>query len=222
MLSLFRRHPVGATVNDCAARSVRRCQIGEPISPRGHRTIERRGERNRASADVFSGSNRLREGQQREQRVVQFVGVAHVGPRLGAHFRDGRRIEASDFRQHGLGQHAAHFDGARAALFERRIVEIGVGIGVEYFVRELRWHRRVDGDAANAALADRREDFAQAVDVHGLGEHVLHRFAHQRMIGNLDVAHDIFLAGERFGKDRREQIVGAHALNLRRNFLAAC
>src|SRR2546430_466695 len=41
------------------------------------------------------------------------------------------------------------------------------------------------------------------------------------MTGNLDIAGNVFLAGSNVGKDGRKQIVGAHALNLRRNFLAA-
>ena len=61
----------------------------------------------------------------------------------------------------------------------------------------------------------------QAIDVHRFGEHIFHHFAHQRMIGNLDFAFDVFLAGGHVGKYRSQQIVGAHALNLRRNFLAA-
>ena len=60
-------------------------------------------------------------------------------------------IEAADFGEHRFGQHAAHFDGAGAALFERRVVEIGVGIRVQNFVRELRGHGRVHGEAADAA-----------------------------------------------------------------------
>ena len=118
-------------------------------------------------------------------------------------------------------QDAAHLHGARAALFERRIVEIGVGIGVENFVRKDRRHGVSTARQRIAALRYVAEDVLQALEVQGLGEHVFHRLAHQRMIGNCDVADDIFLAGERLRKNRGQQIVGAHALNLRRNFFAA-
>ena len=74
----------------------------------------------------------------REKRVVQFVGVAHVGPGFRAHFGDGSGIKAADLGENGFGQHAAHFDSAGAALFEGSIIKIGVRIGVENFVRELR------------------------------------------------------------------------------------
>ena len=71
------------------------------------------------------------------------------------------------------------------------------------------------------AVCDAAQQRLQAIDVHRLGEHVFHDFVHQRMVGNLDVAFDVFLAGGHVGEDRSQQIVGAHALNLRRNFLAA-
>ena len=45
-------------------------------------------------------------------------------------------------------------------------------------------------------------------------EHVLHRLADERMIGNDDVADDIFLAGQRLRENGRQQIFRAHALNL--------
>src|ERR1035438_6260789 len=43
----------------------------------------------------------------------------------------------------------------------------------------------------------------------------------QRMVGNLDVANNVFLARGHVGEDRRHQIVAANALNLWRDFLAA-
>ena len=41
------------------------------------------------------------------------------------------------------------------------------------------------------------------------------------MIGNGDISNDIFLAGDGLRKHRGQQILGAHTLNLRRDFLAA-
>ena len=58
------------------------------------------------------------------------------------------------------------------------------------------------------------------VNIHRLGEHILHHFAHQRMIRNLPLALNIFKARRRIGKNRSQQIVGSHSLNLRRNFLS--
>ena len=42
------------------------------------------------------------------------------------------------------------------------------------------------------------------------------RLADQRMVGDLALARQIFRAGDLVGKDRRDQILGAHARELRR------
>jgi hypothetical protein len=56
------------------------------------------------------------------QRIVQFIGIAHVWPRFLLHLRDGCGIERSDFFEDRRGQHSPHFDGSRSAFFKRRIV----------------------------------------------------------------------------------------------------
>ena len=152
---------------------------------------------------------------------MQFIGVADVRPRLLLHLRDGCGIERADFFEHRGRQHSPHFDGAGAAFLERCVVEVGVRIRIENFVRELRRYRRIDGEAADSSLLDAAQDFGEPFDIERFGEYVFHHLAHQRMVGNLDVAFDIFLAGGDVGKDRSEKIVGAHALDLRRNFFAA-
>ena len=51
------------------------------------------------------------------------------------------------------------------------------------------------------------EHILQAFKIKRLGEHILHRLANQRMIGNFDVADDIFLAGYRLRENTpRQQI----------------
>ena len=40
------------------------------------------------------------------------------------------------------------------------------------------------------------------------------------MVGNLDIAFDVFVAGRHVREDRSQKIITANALNLRRNFLA--
>ena len=90
---------------------------------------------------------------QRQQRVVQLVGVAHVRPGVVLHLRDRRRVERADLRQHRLRQHAPHLHRPRPPLLERRVVQIGVRIGVQNLVRERRRHRRVDREALDAPVA---------------------------------------------------------------------
>ena len=64
------------------------------------------------------------------------------------------------------------------------------------------------------------QDAAEAVDVHGLVHDVFHDFFDEGMVGDFDVAFDVFKAGGNVGEDGGEQIVASHALNLRRNFFA--
>ena len=66
------------------------------------------------------------------------------------------------------------------------------------------------------------QDTLQAFDVHRFGKDILHHFADQRVIGNVDIArHEIFGACLLLWEYGRQQIIGAHTLNIRWNFLAA-
>lgn len=154
------------------------------------------------------------------EKVVEVVGVAEVGTGFFDDLGDGRWVKFAGFFEDGSGKGAAELDGAGAAFFEWCVVEEGVRVGVEDFVGELRGHGGIDGDGLDAAIADAFEDTAQAVDVHGLVHYVLHYFFDERVIGNLDVAFDVFKAGGDVGEDGGKEIVGAHALDLRRNLLA--
>ena len=46
-------------------------------------------------------------------------------------------------------------------------------------------------------------------------------WSHERMIGNLALADEVLGAGDLVGKHRGQQVLGAHALQLRRDLLAA-
>jgi len=160
------------------------------------------------------------EEDQGLEEVVEVVGIAEVGAGFFDDLRDGRGVELACLFEYGGGEGAAELDGAGTALFEWGIVEEGVGVRVEDLVRELGGHGGIDGDGLDAAVADAFEDVAQAVDVHGLIHYVLHYFFDERVIGNLDVAFDVFKAGGYVGENGGEKIVAAHALNLRGDLLA--
>ena len=78
----------------------------------------------------------------------------------------------------------------------------------------------IDGDGLDAAVADGFENAAEAVDVHGFVHDVFHDFFDEGMVGDFDVALDVFKAGGDVGEDGGEEIVAAHALDLRGNFFA--
>ena len=64
------------------------------------------------------------------------------------------------------------------------------------------------------------QDAIETLDVHCFSEDIFHHFANERVIGDSDVALDVFLACLRFGEHGGKQIVRTHALDRRRNFLA--
>ena len=163
----------------------------------------------------------LRQRNQGLKAIVQLVRIAHVEAGLFANFGNGSRVETSHFGKNCFGQSAAHFDGAGAAFFERGVVEVCERIGVENFVGELRRHGCVYGDATNRAIENFREDALQAGDVHRFGKRVFHDFANERVIGNAQLAFEIFRASGGIGKNGSEKIVRTHALDLRRDFFAA-
>ena len=68
---------------------------------------------------------------------------------------------------------------------------------------------------------DATEDALQRCEVHRLFEAVADRLVDQRMIGNLAIARDVLEARGRVRKHRGHQIVGLHALQLRRHLASA-
>jgi hypothetical protein len=64
------------------------------------------------------------------------------------------------------------------------------------------------------------QDFVEAFEVHRLLEDVAHDLVDEGMVGNLDVADDGLEARCGLGEDAGEQIVGADALDLRRDAFA--
>jgi hypothetical protein len=89
---------------------------------------------------------------------VQLIRVADVRPGVRDDLLDGVLIERADLGEHCLRQRPAKLHGPRPPFFQRRVIEIGVRIRVQNFVRELRWHRRVDRDALDAPIGDARQD----------------------------------------------------------------
>ncbi len=87
-------------------------------------------------------------------------------------------------------------------------------------MREDRGNGRIDRDALDFAGLDFRDDIDEAGEIHGFAEDVLHDFADERMVGDFDVAFDVFEAGGGLWEDRGEQVFPAGALDLRRDLLA--
>src|SRR5579883_186649 len=152
---------------------------------------------------------------------MQFIGVADDGPGFFGHLPDGGGVERADAGGIFDRKSTAELDGAGAALFEGRVVEVGIGIRVEDLVREGRWLWCVNGGDFERAIVDAFEKLDQAADVHRFMQTVRDRFVDERMIGNARFADKVFGARDLIGKDGGKQVVGAHALERRRNFFAA-
>ena len=112
-------------------------------------------------------------------------------------------------------------DGLRAALLQRRVVEIGVGPRRQHLERQRRRLGQVARDHADLAGLDAGEQALQALDVHRLGQAVGDRLVHQRMVGHLALADQVLGAGDLVGKDACDQVLGVHARELRRHLAAA-
>ena len=156
---------------------------------------------------------------EREQRVVQFVGVAHDGRRLVGHRLDRRGIEDAHAVRRRAPEQPAHLDRAGAALLEWRIVEIGERVRVEDLVRERGWGRRLDGDGRYRAALQPVEHLFEAVDVHRFVQAVVDRLADEHVVGDADRAGEVFRTGGLVREDGGHEIVGLHADDLRRDFL---
>ena len=73
------------------------------------------------SANAVAVSAPFRKRDQGLQHIVQFIGIAHIRPSLFANFRNRRRIEPADFREHRLrAACAASRRRERAVLPEER------------------------------------------------------------------------------------------------------
>ena len=182
-----------------------------PASPVEARGAPRRDQRLEEIAAAARRARRLGQRAEVEQQIVQLVGVARVGLRPRRPPRRSPSGSSPPMRSATVGgQPAAHADRARAALLERRVVEEGVGVGVQDLVRE---HATARASRARRVGSRPSRDRARArarrpVGVHRLGQAVAHRLAHQRVVGDLDgAAAVVVLAGGLRGEDRGEQVV---------------
>ena len=107
-----------------------------------------------------------------------------------------------------------------SALFQRRVIEKRVRLGIENLVRQRRRFREIESDALNRAALDPLEQTDQAVDVHCLDQTVFDRLVDQRMARNYPVACDIFQAGKLVRKNCSQEVFRFHALQRRRDSCA--
>ncbi len=163
-----------------------------------------------------------RHPHQSQQRIVQFVGIAHDRPGFAFHLLDRLGIQRADLAEQLGRQRPSHFDRAGPPLLQRCIVKKRIGVGIENLMRERRRRRRIDGETTNLLAFDRLQEGRESVEIHRLGQTITQGFRNQGMIGNLPrrpFARQILLAGNRVREDGGQQVLGFHPLDLRRHFL---
>ena len=125
---------------------------------------------------------------------MQLVGITNHGPRFFSHLRDRRRIERADSCGIIGRQRAAQLHGSGAPFFKRRIVEVRERIRIQNFVTERRRLRRIDGRDFERSFVHALQQAHHALHVHRFVQTIGDGFVHQRMIGNANLAFQIFRA----------------------------
>jgi hypothetical protein len=150
------------------------------------------------------------------QRFVHLVGIARVRPGLGAHRGDRLGVEGAEVVGAFRVAPAPALHGLGPPLFQRCVVEEGVGRGAEHFRRQRRGRRQVARVEAHRAALHAPQQGQPGVAVHGLVQAVVEGLLDQRVVGNLPLADDVLQA--RSGREHRgDQVLAAHALQLRRH-----
>ncbi len=161
------------------------------------------------------------QGAEHAERLVHLVGAARLRPCLLAHARDGLRVELADVVGALRIGVAPVLHGLRAALLQRRVVEEGIGPRVQGLERERRGRGQVARQHAHRAGLHAPQQREPAIGIHRVVQAVVQRLRDQRMLGDLALADDVLRACDLVGKDGREQILGTHALQLRRHLAPA-
>ena len=145
--------------------------------------------------------------RERQQGVMELVGVLRLGPGLLSHPRDGRGVERSQVGSRLRVEPAAHPHRLGAPLLERRVVEEGVRTRGEDLVSQRRRLRHVARHEEQLAALEAPQQPLEAGGVHGLFQAVAQRLGDQRMIGDLALADDVLQAGQLVGEHHRDQVL---------------
>src|SRR5207237_1995109 len=119
---------------------------------------------------------------------------------------DRGRIERANLARVGT-QRPSHLDGSRPSFFQRRVVEIGIGIRVEDFMRQRRWLCRIDRDCPDFTSGYAFEDMLQSIEIHRFVQAVSNRLLDEGMIWYANFARQVVAASGLVRKYSGEQIV---------------
>ena len=198
-------------INRCIAgreqqpcRTARLCQRGQPVGPA-------------AVARDF----RVGDDAQAAQAFVHLVRVARLGPGFLPHAVDRIRVEPAQVVGALRVGVAAALHRLGAALFNRRVVQVRIRPCIQGFGRERRRRGQVARDNRHLAGFKAVQQQHPALGVHRIVEAVVHGLCDQGMVGHRALAGQVLAARHLVREHRCQQILGLHALQLWRHFLAA-
>ena len=110
---------------------------------------------------------------------------------------------------------------AGASLLERRIVQEGIGLGVQDLLGERRGLGQITGDDPRLAARDLPEQAFQPLDIHGLAEAVAQGLLDQGVVRDLAPAGHVLETGGLIREHRGQEVVGQDALELRPDLVCA-
>ncbi|MNI15292.1 hypothetical protein D3C73_685880 [compost metagenome] len=161
------------------------------------------------------------DARQAHQGLVHFVDPAGRGPGFVAHGGNRLGVQGAEVVG-GLRVAPAPIEHCLGSTFlQRCIVEKGIGPGAENLRRQRRGRRQVAADQANVAAFHAPQQGQPALAVHGFVQAIVEGLFHQRMVGNLPFAGEVFHAGDLIGKHAGDQVFAFHPLDLRRDFAPA-
>ncbi len=155
------------------------------------------------------------------QGVVEFVGTPHLGPGVASDGFDGIGVQASQVARDRGVEPAAVPDGVGPPLLEGRVVQEGIGPGVEDLLGHGRGLAEVPGVHVHVAGLHHLQNRLQRRDVHGLVQAVPDGLGDQGMVRHLPVARDVLQARDLVGEHLGDEVLGDRPLYLRRHSVPA-
>ena len=147
---------------------------------------------------------------ERAEQVVQLLGIPQFGLCLFGDPRHDTRVERSKIACLQR-QDTPRRDGARPPLFERGVIEEGIGTPVQDLLGQDRGRHSVDAQRPHVARPDSGEHVGQALEVHRLAAAVVEGLAHDGVIGDRDRPRNVLLACGKGREHGGHEVVRLHA-----------
>ena len=164
---------------------------------------------------------RFREHVVKQQRIVHLLSVAGIRPRFRSDPVDGRLVERTKVAGALRVEPAPRHDGVGSALFERCIVEVGVGLGGQDLLRQRGGLGQVASEQRELSRLHAPEEPLEPVDVHRLVKAILDGLLDERVIGDVAIPRNVFEARDLVGKAQGEEVLRFGALKIGRDLLSA-